>query len=159
MKKDLSGQRFGKLVVLKLTEKSNNNREKLWKCQCDCGKVTEQSTSSLTIRNRISCGCERKGTKKHNQCTREKRSLAYISWGNMMQRCYNKNYTYYKHYGGRGIKVCRKWWKFKNFYKDMGDRPNNMTLERKDNEKGYYPSNCKWATMKEQAQNKRKRGK
>ena len=83
---------------------------------------------------------------------------SYISWKHMMQRCYNPNNVAYKDYGGRGIRVYRRWWKFKNFYKDMGERPKGMSLERIDNSKGYRPSNCKWATPQEQAHNTKGKG-
>lgn len=74
----------------------------------------------------------------------------------MKQRCLNKNREGYKKWGGRGITVCKRWMKFENFYKDMGERPEGMTIDRIDNSKGYHKSNCKWATPKEQSNNTRK---
>jgi len=73
----------------------------------------------------------------------------------MIQRCTNPKCRRYKDYGGRGITVCTRWLKFENFYADMGECPPGMTLERKDNNKGYYKANCRWATNKEQGNNKR----
>jgi hypothetical protein len=79
------------------------------------------------------------------------------AWVNMRQRCLNPNHTNYKHYGGRGIKVCERWLDFDNFLADMGRKPDpELTLERIDNSKGYEPANCKWATMKEQSNNTRR---
>ncbi len=73
----------------------------------------------------------------------------------MKKRCLLQTHDSYKNYGGRGITVCERWMKFENFYKDMGDPPERMTLERKNNNKGYSKRNCKWATMKEQSNNTR----
>lgn len=80
----------------------------------------------------------------------------YRIWVWMKQRCNNPNNTGYHKYGGRGIKVCKRWLRFESFYRDMGDRPKGLTLERINNSKGYFPDNCKWATWKEQANNSRK---
>jgi hypothetical protein len=78
----------------------------------------------------------------------------YITWCNMKQRCLNANRPDYKYYGGRGIKVCDRWLKFKNFYEDMGERPIGMSLDRIENSDGYTKENCKWSSPTEQNNNK-----
>ena len=155
---DLTGQRFGRLVVLEEAGKTKRGYI-TWKCQCDCEKednIIIISGDSLRSGNTKSCGCYSKDKAReiHTKHGKE-RSSVYRTWQHMMQRCYNPNNTSYKNYGGRGIEVCRKWWKFKNFYKDMGDKPKGLTLERKDNDDNYKPSNCKWTTQLEQNRNRR----
>jgi len=82
------------------------------------------------------------------------RPVEYAIWNAMMQRCHNSKYADYPRYEGRGIKVCKRWQNFSNFYKDMGKKPSGGSIERKNNEKGYSPGNCKWVTQKEQSRNK-----
>lgn len=83
------------------------------------------------------------------------KSKIYHIWIQMHYRCRNKNATGYKHYGGRGIAVCNKWHEFKNFFNDMGHRPNGMSLDRINNNGNYKPSNCRWATKQQQQRNMR----
>ena len=147
---DLLGQRFGKLTVIKKIENKKNYYGAMWLCHCDCGNTTEVTTSSLKKNSTKSCGCLilKNGYRKLPE---------YSVWAGMKNRCYYKNSIDYSNYGGRGIKVCDRWKNsFENFYKDMGSRPDNTyMLDRKDNDDNYEPSNCKWSTPQEQAQNRR----
>jgi hypothetical protein len=114
--------------------------------------MTEVKSSSIINGNTKSCGCLHKEVLiKHNK---SKSSIHQI-WMDMKQRCLNPNNNAYKHYGGRGIKVCERWYNFENFLADMDERPKGKTLDRIDNNGNYGPSNCKWSTPKEQLRNKR----
>ena len=95
------------------------------------------------------------GNSKHGHTTHTSSSPTYKSWHMMMQRCGNPNYSQYADYGGRGITVCNRWKTFQFFLQDMGLRPIGMTLDRKNNNKGYTLANCKWSTKVEQQRNQR----
>lgn len=152
--KEKSGKRFGRLLVI---EKSGRNRYGfIWKCRCDCGNFVHVRTISLTERGTKSCGClisesSRKRSTTHGFFG----TRTYKAWSAMLSRCNNPNVDAFKNYGARGIKVCSRWRKFENFLKDMGEVPNGLTLERKNNDIGYSPSNCEWTTMTNQANNRR----
>lgn len=164
------GLRFGRLVVIEKAGKQKD-RHILWKCKCDCGNEVVAQSSHLRSGHTRSCGCLQvesvvKKNYRHGCSSRSKRFRLYKIWTDMKKRCNNPNNWAFEHYGGRGIKVCSEWENsFANFYRDMAESHNahlakygikDTTLDRKDNDLGYSPSNCRWATRKIQSQNRRR---
>lgn len=155
---DLVGQTFGRLLV-QCCVGSNKSRALVWQCLCDCGKAVDVPGPKLRFGHTKSCGCLSVDTGRHLNLTHgQSNTPTYGVWLAMKARCNNKNADNYVNYGGRGIKVCERWENsFENFLADMGERPEGLTIERKDNDRGYEPGNCIWADKATQNANKRPR--
>lgn len=154
------GRTYGRLTAVSVANCGYSlTRKRSYLCSCTCGGSITTSGTSLRNGNTKSCGCvAREKTvarcTKHGHATRSGSLPEYEAWNMTKQRCENPNQRDYKRYGARGITVCDRWRCFESFLADMGRRPPGYTLERRDNNLGYEPSNCVWATRKSQSSNR-----
>lgn len=159
---DLTGKRFGKLIVLEYAYSKNKTRH--WKCLCDCGNYSYPSSNSLSMGHTKSCGCLNYEPTSTTHGLSKKTPL-YFVWKELRHRCSNPKHKSYKDYGARGILVCKEWEDFKVFYdwaiesgykeETLSNGKNKLTIDRIDVNGNYEPSNCRFITNKEQARNKR----
>lgn len=154
---DITGHRYSRLIVIRMAGRKKGRP--LWRCLCDCGNEITALSNSLRQGNTKSCGCWHSETSskngKSNRTHGESKSREYRTWVSMRERCNNPRNKDFASYGGRGITVCLRWISFENFLLDMGRCPPGHSIDRKDNNDGYNPKNCHWATSSEQNKNRR----
>lgn len=154
---DLTGQTFNDWTVLGLDEERSKPRRPYWRCRCICGTAGSHRSDTLKSGGSRGCGCRKaKETgdlfRKHGMSS----SPVYKVWAAMRTRCRDERSAAWKYYGARGITVDPRWDSFDAFYADMGEPPPRHSLERRDNDQGYSPENCYWATHTEQMRNTRR---
>ncbi len=152
---DMTGQRIGKLVVIRVSDRKGKGT--FWECRCDCGTVKVMNGHVLRRGEATGCGCNRvRSHLIHGEARTDKHSREYITWCNVKQRCTDPDHNRYYRYGGRGIRMCDRWLhSFQAFLEDMGRRPSSKhSIDRINNDGDYEPHNCRWATSMEQRHNR-----
>lgn len=158
--KDITGHRFERLVAIGYVGR-NTHDQAMWLCLCDCGNYVTVAGYNLNTGNSNSCGCYKSERVSVSAAIRNKThgmkgAPEYKVWCSMLNRCNHANDHAFANYGARGVKVCERWRKFENFFADMGHRPTpNHSLDRIDNDGNYELSNCRWATLEQQQNNRR----
>lgn len=154
----LEGQKFDRLLVLSFAGMTEGLKRSLWNCVCDCGTELKVRGIDLAYGRKPSCGCKRReAVSKQMRTHGRSKTPEWSVWMSIKARCKLPTCVGYKHYGGRGISICKRWDEaFENFYSDMGPRPSKRhSIERIDVNGNYEPGNCKWGTWAEQVSNKR----
>lgn len=152
------GKQYNRLTVLEILPKTTGCNYRKVIAQCECGETRTVFVSLLIsggVKECLSCAKQRRTLHGH-ATKRSGTTPEYVAWSNIRGRCLRPSHPQFGHYGGRGILLCERWMSFANFLSDMGPRPSAQhSIDRIDNNKGYEPSNCRWATWNQQCNNKR----